>query len=101
MWFYILAATLFVLSQLDYFLLNKVRDNSQMVRCNSFRPSQVICKGANAKVDGSFVATILETAAVIVLYLAWRSITEGKRFFELGSSVWLVTDRSPDHRILG
>lgn len=25
MWFYILAATLFVLSQLDYFLLNKVR----------------------------------------------------------------------------
>lgn len=25
MWFYILAAALFVLSQLDYFLLNKVR----------------------------------------------------------------------------
>ncbi|KAF9788611.1 chitin synthase III catalytic subunit [Thelephora terrestris] len=59
MWFYILAATLFVLSQLDYFLLNKV-----------------ICKGANAKVDGSFIATIFETAAVAVLYLAWRSITE-------------------------
>jgi len=59
MWFYIIAAVLFVLSQLDYFLLNKV-----------------ICKGANAKIDGSFVATILETAAVAVLYLAWRSITE-------------------------
>jgi len=59
MWFYILAATLFVLSQLDYFLLNKV-----------------ICRGSNAKVDGSFVATILETASVGVLYLAWRSITE-------------------------
>jgi len=59
MFFYLLAAALFVLSQLDYFLL-----------------SRVICKGANSKTDGSFVATILETAAVGVLYLAWRSITE-------------------------
>ena len=60
MFFYLLAAALFVLSQLDYFLL-----------------SRVICKGANGKTDGSFVATILETAAVGVLYLAWKSITEG------------------------
>jgi len=59
MWFYILSAVLFVLSQLDYFLL-----------------SRVICKGASHKVDGSFVATILETASVFVLYLAWKSITE-------------------------
>ncbi|KAF8703666.1 hypothetical protein AX14_014155 [Amanita brunnescens Koide BX004] len=59
MFFYLLAAALFVLSQLDYFLL-----------------SRVICKGANRKIDGSFVATILETASVGVLYLAWRSITE-------------------------
>ncbi|KAK7031695.1 chitin synthase III catalytic subunit [Favolaschia claudopus] len=59
MWFYILSAALFVLSQLAYFLLSKV-----------------ICKGSNQKVDGSFVATILETAAVGVLYLAWKSITE-------------------------
>jgi len=59
MWFYILAATLFVLSQLDYFLLNKV-----------------ICRGTDAKIDGSFIATVLETASVGVLYLAWRSITE-------------------------
>lgn len=59
MWYYILAATLFVLSQLAWFLL-----------------SRVICKGSSAKVDGSFVATILETAAVGVLYLAWKSITE-------------------------
>lgn len=29
MWFYILAATLFVLSQLDFFLLNKVCSVSQ------------------------------------------------------------------------
>lgn len=27
--------------------------------------------------DGSFIATLLETAAVVVLYIAWRSITEG------------------------
>ncbi|KAF9562104.1 hypothetical protein CPC08DRAFT_706988 [Agrocybe pediades] len=59
MWFYILAACLFVLSQLAWFLLGRV-----------------ICKGSNSKVDGSFVATILETAAVGVLYLAWKSITE-------------------------
>ncbi|KZT64757.1 hypothetical protein DAEQUDRAFT_732198 [Daedalea quercina L-15889] len=58
-WYFVLAMVIFVLSQLDFFLLNKV-----------------ICKGTSAKVDGSFVATILETAAVGVLYLAWRSITE-------------------------
>lgn len=58
--FYILAAVLFVLSQLDYFLLNRV-----------------ICNGVNPhRLDGSFVATILETAAVGVLHLAWKSITE-------------------------
>ncbi|KAJ3835157.1 chitin synthase III catalytic subunit, partial [Lentinula raphanica] len=33
--------------------------------------------GSTSKIDGSFIATILETAAVSVLYLAWRSITEG------------------------
>jgi len=59
MWYFVLSAVLFVLSQLDYFLLSKV-----------------ICRGAKGKVDGSFVATILETASVGVLYLAWRSITE-------------------------
>ncbi|ETW75644.1 hypothetical protein HETIRDRAFT_446634 [Heterobasidion irregulare TC 32-1] len=58
-WYYVLAAVLFVLSQLDYFLLNNV-----------------ICQGTSAKVDGSFVATVLETAAVGVLYLAWKNITE-------------------------
>ncbi|KAF9478912.1 hypothetical protein BDN70DRAFT_859249 [Pholiota conissans] len=60
MWYYILAATLFVLAQLAWFLL-----------------SRVICKGSNSKIDGSFVATLLETASVGVLYLAWKSITEG------------------------
>lgn len=32
---------------------------------------------SNNKVDGSFIATILETASVVVLYYGWISITEG------------------------
>jgi hypothetical protein len=59
MWWFILSFTIFLLSQLVYFLLSKF-----------------ICKGSNRKVDGSFIATLLETASVWVLYLAWRSITE-------------------------
>ncbi|KZT18569.1 hypothetical protein NEOLEDRAFT_1143240, partial [Neolentinus lepideus HHB14362 ss-1] len=58
-WWFVLAAVLFVLAQLAWFLLGRV-----------------VCKGTNARVDGSFIATILESAAVGVLYLAWRSITE-------------------------
>lgn len=58
-WYYVISAILFVLSQLDYFLLNNV-----------------ICRGSSQKVDGSFIATILETAAVAMLYYAWRGITE-------------------------
>ncbi|KAH9958376.1 chitin synthase III catalytic subunit [Lactifluus volemus] len=57
--YYVLAAVLFIFSQLAYFLL-----------------SRPICDGSNRKIDGSFIATVLETAAVVVLYLAWRSITE-------------------------
>ncbi|KAG8743473.1 hypothetical protein FRC10_011945 [Ceratobasidium sp. 414] len=57
--YYAGSAVLFVLSQLAYFLLSKI-----------------ICRRTSAKLDGSFIATILETAAVGVLYLAWRSITE-------------------------
>ncbi|KAH9948055.1 chitin synthase III catalytic subunit [Amylocystis lapponica] len=78
-WYYILAAVLFVLSQLDYFLLSKV-----------------ICKGTSAKIDGSFVATFLETAAVGVLYLAWRSITEGEHYFAVILSVAYTS--APDGR---
>ncbi|KAI8971337.1 chitin synthase III catalytic subunit [Trametes punicea] len=59
MWYFVLAAVLFILSQLDFFLLNKV-----------------ICEHTSQKIDGTFVATVLETAAVTVLYFAWRSITE-------------------------
>jgi len=59
MWYYVISFVLFVLSQLAYFLLSKI-----------------ICKGVSHKIDGSFIATVLETASVTVLYLAWRSITE-------------------------
>jgi len=57
--YYALAGILFIFSQLTYFLL-----------------SRTICDGTNAKIDGSFIATVLDTAAVVVLYLAWRNITE-------------------------
>jgi hypothetical protein len=59
MLYYVLAAALFVLSQLAWFLL-----------------SRVICKSSDSRVDGSFIATLLETAAIGVLYLAWKAITE-------------------------
>jgi len=57
--FYLLSAVLFILSQLAYFLLSKV-----------------VCRKSKSKVDGSFIATVLETAAVGALFLGWRSITE-------------------------
>ncbi|KAG6864434.1 hypothetical protein C0991_009560, partial [Blastosporella zonata] len=57
--YYALSGLLFVLSQLAWFLLGKV-----------------LCTASNHRVDGSFLATVLETAAIGVLYLAWRSITE-------------------------
>lgn len=41
-----------------------------------FGLSHLICKGTNGRIDGSFLATILETATIIVLYIAWGSITE-------------------------
>jgi len=56
---YTLAAISFVLSQLAVFLLSKV-----------------VCNGSGAKIDGSFVATFLETLSVVLLYVAWRNITE-------------------------
>lgn len=59
MWFYLLSALLFVLSQLAWFLLGRV-----------------LCDASDSKVDGSFLATLLETASVGVLYLGWKSITE-------------------------
>ncbi|KDQ16375.1 hypothetical protein BOTBODRAFT_107135 [Botryobasidium botryosum FD-172 SS1] len=59
MFFYLAAVFLFVLSQLAYFLLSKP-----------------LCRASDSKVDGSFIATLLETAAVGCYYLAWVNITE-------------------------
>ncbi|KAH8918522.1 hypothetical protein BT69DRAFT_1225310 [Atractiella rhizophila] len=38
--------------------------------------SHTICTGTSAKVDGSFLATLLETTAVVALFAGWKSITE-------------------------
>jgi len=77
--FYVIAAILFVLSQLDYFLLSKiicrVRDGSRIMRGILLIGRYL--QGSSMKVDGSFIATILETACVVTLYFAWRGITEG------------------------
>ncbi|KAI5479279.1 chitin synthase export chaperone [Pseudohyphozyma bogoriensis] len=54
-----ITAFLFILSQAAYFGI-----------------SHKICTGTSHKVDGSFIATLLETAAVGALFAAWRSITE-------------------------
>lgn len=58
--YYVLAGVLFVFSQLAWFLLGKV-----------------LCIGSGSKVDGSFIATIFETATVGLVFLGWKSITEG------------------------
>ncbi|KAF5344835.1 hypothetical protein D9756_011102 [Leucocoprinus leucothites] len=76
MWYYLLSAALFVLAQLAWFLLGRV-----------------ICRGSNQKVDGSFIATVLETASVGVLFLAWRSITEGALYASQAHSF-----PAPDHQ---
>lgn len=75
--FYALSAICFVLSQLAWFLLGKV------VCEVSSRPRLIlsplmIIQRTNSKIDGSFIATVLETAAVAALFWGWRSITEGK-----------------------
>ena len=90
MWYYVLAAILFVLSQLDFFLLSKVICKVRLypypsrLRAIQVAVSHAVCTlhavhpfQASDKIDGSFIATLLETAAVSILYFAWRSITEG------------------------
>lgn len=37
-----------------------------------------LCKASQQKVDGSFIATLLETVAVILLVVTWSSVTEGE-----------------------
>jgi hypothetical protein len=57
--FYGLSAFLFAVSQIIWLLVGKV-----------------ICNGSNRRLDGIFIATVLQTASIGVLFLAWRSITE-------------------------
>ena len=37
-----------------------------------------LCKVSKQKVDGSFLATLLETIAVVFLVITWSSVTEGE-----------------------
>ncbi len=85
MLFFGLAAVLFVLSQLDYFLLNKVICKVNVDFSKYPHEELDFLSQSNNKVDGSFIATILETASVVVLYYGWKSITEGMsvRFWRL------------------
>jgi len=54
--------------------------------------SHTICTGTDAKIDGSFLATLLETATACLLYLAWESITEDSwDDYTLNSSGYLVS----------
>ncbi|OCF43325.1 hypothetical protein I317_02894 [Kwoniella heveanensis CBS 569] len=41
-----------------------------------FLASQPLCDTSNGKVNSAFLATLLESASVGVLFLAWKSITE-------------------------
>jgi len=109
MWLYVLAATLFVLSQVVYFFLNKVRDNEFFEATTRLTSFQVICKGTMTRfdetrdpdMDGMWIVIMFETAAVIVLYCAWCSITEGDYAFWLCLLArWRLT-KCPAHRILG
>ncbi|SGY38764.1 BQ5605_C003g02067 [Microbotryum silenes-dioicae] len=54
-----MAAGAFILSQGAYFAL-----------------SHKICMGTKAKVDGSFVASLLELISIVFIFAGWKSITE-------------------------
>ncbi|BGP13070.1 hypothetical protein JCM10213v2_000989 [Rhodosporidiobolus nylandii] len=53
------AAFVFCLSQAAYYAL-----------------SHKICTGTNARIDGSWIGTLLETVTVGLVYAAWRMVTE-------------------------
>ncbi|KAG8956120.1 hypothetical protein FRC03_010918 [Tulasnella sp. 419] len=57
--FFLCSALAFVVAQVVYFV-----------------PSRYICEASNAKVDGSLIATILETVSIGLLAWGWTSITE-------------------------
>ncbi|WWC72431.1 uncharacterized protein I206_106393 [Kwoniella pini CBS 10737] len=41
-----------------------------------FLVSQPLCDASNGKVNSAFLATLLDSSAVVLVYLAWKSITE-------------------------
>jgi hypothetical protein len=83
--YYLGAAVLFVLAQLAWFLLGKVICRVSAIQSGLCGSSLLIVvfacctrvQNASSKVDGRFIATVLETIAVGSLFLGWRSITEG------------------------
>lgn len=86
MGFYLFAGILFVLSQLAWYLLGKVicRVRQYSFPFFAFKGGRELdiygcaaIQNTHAKIDGSWIATLLETASVGALFLGWRSITEG------------------------
>ena len=77
-WFYVLASAAFVISQVIWFLAGRVICKVRCIK-NSWVSLLFIVpsQGTNQKIDGSFIATVLETGSVVALYLGWKSITEG------------------------
>ncbi|GAA5861883.1 hypothetical protein JCM1840_006863 [Sporobolomyces johnsonii] len=53
------AAIIFILSQAAYFAL-----------------SHRVCTGTQATIDASWIATLLETVTVVLIYVAWKMVTE-------------------------
>jgi len=75
---YVFTTIFFIVAQLLWFLLGTVICFVRFSKKQShFDAHNVAGQGSARKVDGSFVATLLETVCVWVLYLAWKSITEG------------------------
>lgn len=77
MWYYTLAASLFIASQLVWFLLGRVICNVCTIPFFTCPNLSSFLQGSNHKMDGSWIATGLETGSMLALFLGWRSITEG------------------------
>ncbi|GAA6062320.1 hypothetical protein JCM10212_006872 [Sporobolomyces blumeae] len=55
----LISAVSFILAQAAYYAL-----------------SHKICTGTNAKIDGAWIATLLETVSVVGIFAAWKMVTE-------------------------
>lgn len=101
MLYYLGSAICFVLSQLAWFLLGKVicRVRIYPSAVDVVGPHRLVLQNTHAKIDGSFIATILETAAVGLIYLGWRSITEGtcSKFTSMYGDVDVFPDTWDDY----